>query len=161
MWSALAAGVDFAHALFMAAWVLGLPLLFLHRWTRLTRAFASYAIAFVALNLASRALLGECFLTALSQLCWDHAARAAGHAPVPREWFTVRAAEMVFRLTPSHRGVKLASEGLIFVTAVGVLVSALKTRRRPSQRATNQPVPYATKPTRMTTAKVPKRPNVA
>ena len=32
MWSALAACVDLAHALFMAAWVLGLPLLFLRRW---------------------------------------------------------------------------------------------------------------------------------
>ncbi len=161
MWSALAAGVDVAHALFMAAWVLGLPLLFLRRWTNLTRAFALYAIAFVTLNVASRELLGECFLTALSQLCWDHAAREAGRAPVPQEWFTVRLAEAVFRLTPSHRGVKLVSEGLILVTAIGVLASTIKKRGRPPRPAMSQPVPYATSPTRMTTARVPKRPNVA
>jgi hypothetical protein len=160
MWSAVAASVDLAHAFLMVAWVLGLPLLFVHRWPRLSRTFALYAIAFVALNLASRALLGECFLTALSQICWDQAARSAHHAPVPHEWFTVRLAEAAFRLTPTHRGIKLASEGLIFVTAVGVFASSLRTRQA-SRPATAQPVPYATSPTRTTTAKVPKRPNVA
>ena len=161
MWSALAVGVDLAHALFMAAWVLGLPLLFMHRWTTLSRAFALYAIVFVTLNIASRALLGECFLTAIAQMCWDQAAHSAHRAPVSHEWFTVRVAEAVFRLTPSHRGIKLASEALIFVTAVGVLASSLRARGRPTRSATAQPVPYATSATRMTTAKVPNRPNVA
>jgi hypothetical protein len=90
----------------------------------LTRAYAVYAIAFVALNLASRALLGECCLTTLSRACWQAAAMRGGHVPVPHEWFSVRMAEAVFRLTPSHRGVKLVSEALIFVTALGVLVSS-------------------------------------
>ncbi len=130
MWSTLAACVDFAHASLMAAWVLGLPLLFFRRWPRATRAYAVYAIAFVALNLASRALLGECFLTTLARACWQEAARAGGRVPVPREWFTVRMAEAVFRLTPSHRGIKLASEALIFVTAIGVLASSLSPRTR-------------------------------
>jgi hypothetical protein len=138
MWSALAACVDFAHASLMAAWVLGLPLLFLHRWPTLTRAYAVYAIAFVALNLASRALLGECFLTTLSRACWQEAATRGGHVPVPQEWFSVRMAEAVFRLTPSHRGVKLVSEALIFVTALGVLVSSHRSfggSTRPSSRS--------------------------
>ncbi|HTB76261.1 MAG TPA: hypothetical protein VK762_23600 [Polyangiaceae bacterium] len=157
MWSALAACVDFVHAIFMAAWVLALPLLFLRRWPRTTRAYAVYAIVFVTLNLASRALLGECFLTTLSRACWQEAARHGGHVPVPQEWFTVRLAEAVFRLTPSHRGVKLVSEALIFVTAIGVLAARRSARRSPRV----QPVPYATSPTRMTTARVPRRPNVA
>jgi hypothetical protein len=157
MWSALAAGVDVAHALFMAAWVLGLPLLFLRRWTRLTRGFAVYAILFITLNLASRALFGGCFLTVLAQACWDHASREAGRAQLSHEWFSVRLAEAVFRLTPSHRAVKLASEGLILLTAIGVLASPFRRGRRTSP----QPVPYATSATRTTTARVPKRPNVA
>jgi hypothetical protein len=186
MWSGLAACIDFAHALLMAAWVLGLPLLFVHRWPRATRAYAIYALAFITLNVASRALLGECFLTTLSRACWQAAARAGGRTPVPQEWFTVRLAEAVFRLTPSHRGIKRASEALIFATAIGVLVSfsplglaglrrlretwqrggtwlrGLHARKQPAEkRAENQPVPYATSPTRMTTASVPKRPNVA
>ena len=157
MWSALAACVDFVHAIFMAAWVLALPLLFLRRWPRATRAYAVYAIVFVTLNLASRALLGECFLTTLSRACWQEAARHGGHVPVPQEWFTVRLAEAVFRLTPSHRGVKLVSEALIFVTALGVLAVRRSARRSPGV----QPVPYATSPRRVTTARVPRRPNVA
>jgi hypothetical protein len=178
MWSALAAFVDAAHASFMAAWVLGLPLLFWRRWPRLTWAYAVYALVFIAINLASRALLGECFLTTIARACWQEAARAAGRAPVPREWFTVRMAEAVFRLTPTHRGVKVASEALIFVTAIGVLTSSLAARRRRGPRRDDghegrhegpekaeperpQPVPYATSPMRITTARVPKRPKVA
>jgi hypothetical protein len=133
MWSALAAYVDLLHAALMAAWILGLPLLFIPRWTAWRRAYCFYAIAFIAINLASRALLGECFLTTLSRACWQAAAMRGGHATVPHEWFTVRIAEAVFRLTPSHRGIKLVSEVLIFITALGVLVSwrrAAKARPR-------------------------------
>jgi hypothetical protein len=170
MWFALAACVDFAHAALMAAWVLGLPLLFFRRWRGVTRAYAVYAITFVTLNLASRALLGECFLTTLSRACWQEAARLGGRVSVPREWFTVRMAEAIFRMTPSHRGIKLASEALIFVTAIGVLVSlSPRTRAAPrggrGQREDSgpqtQPVPYATSPIKRTTARVPRRPNVA
>lgn len=129
MWSALAAYVDFFHAALMAAWVLGLPLLFVRRWTAWRRAYCVYSVAFIAINLASRALLGECFLTTLSRACWRAAAMRGGRAPVPQDWFTVRLAEAVFRLTPSHRGVKLASEVLIFITALGVLVSWRRTAK--------------------------------
>ena len=170
MWSALAACVDVAHASFMAAWVLGLPLLFWRGWPRATRVYAVYAIAFITLNVTSRALLGECFLTVLSRACWQAAAHAGGTTPASQEWFTVRMAEAVFRLTPSHRGIKLASEALILVTAIGVLVSSLSARDRGGPRRRRvvksapegaQPVPYATRPMSTTTASVPKRPNVA
>jgi hypothetical protein len=121
MWSALGAAVDVAHALFMAAWVLGLPLLFCHAQPRLRRAYALYAVAFIALNLASRAVLGECFLTALARACWERAAERGSGVPVSQEWFSVRLAEAVFRMTPTHGGIKIGSEALILVTAIGVL----------------------------------------
>ena len=112
----LGASIDFLHALLMAAWILGLPLLFSTRWPRLARAYAVYAIAFVVLNQASNLLLGECFLTTMSRTFWQRS-HASG---VTDEWFTVRIAEAVFSLTPSHRAIKLASEALILVTAIGV-----------------------------------------
>jgi predicted membrane metal-binding protein len=129
MWAFFGAAVDFLHALAMAAWALGLPLLFLHRWPRATRAFAVYAIAFVLLNQLSMWTLRECFLTTVARYFWEHAPDGTGS--VSREWFTVRVARAVFGLTPSHRLVKRVSEALIFATAIGVLASAWRMRRRP------------------------------
>jgi hypothetical protein len=122
MWSALGATVDVAHALFMAAWVLGLPLLFCHARPRLRRAYALYAVVFISLNLASRAALGECFLTALARACWVRAEHGAS-VPVSQEWFSVRLAKAVFQMTPTHASIKMGSEALILVTALGVLSS--------------------------------------
>jgi len=120
MWAALGAGVDLLHALLMAAWVLGLPLLFWHRWPRATRAYALFAIVFVVANQLSRALLGECFLTTIARACWNR----SGSAPADSsEWFTVRLAAAIFRLTPTHHAIKLATEALILIVAVGVLAS--------------------------------------
>ena len=110
------ASIDFVHALLMAAWILGLPLLFSTRWPRVARAYAVYAIAFVLVNQVSYLALGECFLTTLSRTFWQ---RAEG-STAATEWFTVRVAEAVFSLTPSHRAIKLASEALILATAIGV-----------------------------------------
>jgi hypothetical protein len=110
--------IDLIHSTVMAVWVLGLPLLFFHRWPRLTRAYALFAIMFIVLNQASYYLLGECFLTTLARACWQRSA-----VPVSREWFTERIAQAVFRMTPPHRLVKLVSEVLVLVTAIGVVVS--------------------------------------
>jgi len=118
MWASLAAGVDFVHALIMAAWVAGLPLLFWHRWPRLSRAYGIFAVAFIAVSQASHLLLGECFFTTLARWCMSESS-----SPVSGEWFTVRAAQAIFHLTPSHRSVVWVSEGLILVTAVGILAS--------------------------------------
>jgi hypothetical protein len=123
MLSAMGAAVDFAHATLMGAWVLGLPLLFWRRWPLATRVYAAFAIAFVVVNLTSRALLGECVLTTAARFFWDKAAASSGLPPASHEWFTVRAAEAIFKLTPSHRSIKLTSEVLILVTAVGVFLS--------------------------------------
>ncbi len=88
MWIAAAASVDMAHALLMALWVFGLPLLFWRRWPTVSRTYAAFALAFVAVNLTSRALLGECVLTTIARALWDRAAREAppGAVTVSGEW---------------------------------------------------------------------------
>ena len=121
------ASVDFFHALVMALWVIGLPLLFWHRWPRLTQMYAIYAIGFVAMNQLSDVLLDECFLTTLARAAWE-TTPSATPSDVSREWFTVRAAEAIFRLTPSHGAIKLATEGLILLTALGVAYRGLMHR---------------------------------
>jgi len=128
----LAVGTDFVHALLMAAWIAGLPLLFWHRWPRLTRLYAVYAIAFVALSQLSQSLLGECFLTDIALRFWD---QVPSSAPVSHEWFTVRIAQAIFHLAPSHRSIVLVSEGLIVATAAGALWSLhrLRVRGAPAQ----------------------------
>ena len=124
MGAVIGASIDFFHALSMAAWVLGLPLLFWHRWPRLTQIYAIYAIGFVAINLLSDVLLGECFLTTLARAAWE-----SNPPPLSREWFTVRMAEAIFRLTPSHQVIKLVSEGLILLTAAGVAYRSIVRHR--------------------------------
>ena len=135
MGETIGAFIDLMHALFMVAWVLGLPLLFWHRFPWATRGYALYAIGFVVVNQLSHALLGECFLTALARYAWEHAPGSGGSAPVSDEWFTVRFAEAIFHLTPSHRGIKLVSEALIFLTAIGVAFRALVEHRARTDRA--------------------------
>ena len=120
MGALLGASIDFIHALLMAAWVLGLPLLFWHRFPRATTTFAIYAVAFILLNQASHALLGECFLTTLARESWQRSPGSSGPDPTSDAWFTVRLAEAIFHLTPSHRSIKLISEALILSTALGV-----------------------------------------
>lgn len=137
----LGASVDVLHALFMVIWVLGLPLLFWHRFPRLTLAYAAYAVGFVVLNQLSELLLGECFLTSLARAAWQHAPRAGGPHVEPETWFTVRLAEAVFHMTPSHHGIKLASMVLIFVTALGVGFRGLVAFR--ARRAPNAIAPAA------------------
>jgi hypothetical protein len=122
MWQMLGSVVDAFHALLMAAWVLGLPLLFWPRWPRLTRAYGIYAIGFILGSQASHLLLGECVFTRLARFFWELPGPGDPRAS-SREWFTVRLAEAVFHLTPSHRSIVLVSEGFILATAVGVLVS--------------------------------------
>jgi len=114
----LAAAIDLLHALLMAAWVGGLPLLFWHRWPRLTRAYGIYAVVFIVVSQTSHALLGECVFTTIARWCVR-----ASSTPESDEWFTVRVAQAVFHLAPSHRSVVWASEALILVTAVGGLIS--------------------------------------
>jgi hypothetical protein len=119
MWHVLGASVDFLHAAAMAAWIAGLPLLFLgRRWPRASRAYVIFALAFIVLNQASHYLLGECFLTTIAR--WLYLHDRSGTASY--EWFTVRLAEAVFRMAPSHRSIVVVGQALVAATAVGALV---------------------------------------
>lgn len=135
MWSEIAALVDTVHAALMAAWILGLPFLFWHRWPRITKVYGLYAVAFVIVTRVSHWLLGECFLTSLSRRFWDAGGPSANDTD---EWFTVRFAKMVFGLTPSHRIIALGSEVLVFITAAGMLFSLYR-HHVPTQAATRRP----------------------
>jgi hypothetical protein len=127
MWAVLGSLVDAIHALLMVVWVAGMPLLFWHRWPRLTRAYAIYAVTFAGISQISRKLLGECFITTIARYFWEHGSPPRG-ADID-EWFTVRFSQAVFHMTPSHRSVVIVSEALIVVTAIGILVSRRHLRR--------------------------------
>jgi len=126
MFPALASLVDLLHALLMVAWVAGMPLLFWRRYPRATRWYAIYAIVFIVLNQASKALLGECFLTTVARFLWERGGAPPGTAP--EEWFTVRIAMAVFHMAPSHKAITLVAEALILVSAVGMLLSLRRSR---------------------------------
>ena len=126
MWSALGVAVDLVHALAMASWLLGLPLLFVRRWPRARLWYALYAAAFIVLSQASMLLMGECFLTSLTRWCWAHGPMHAAS----NDWFTVRLARAVFGMAPSRRIISWLSEALVLATAAGVSVSVVRARRR-------------------------------
>lgn len=132
MFPVLASLVDLAHALFMVAWVAGMPLLFWRRYPRATRWYAVYAIVFIVLNQASKMLLGECFLTTIARFFWEHG--GAPPAIAPEEWFTVRIAMAVFHLAPSHQAITVVAQILILVSAVGMLLSLRRQRASQSAR---------------------------
>jgi hypothetical protein len=136
VWSEMAALVDVAHAMLMAAWILGLPLLFWHRWPRVSAGYAVYATAFVVLNRLSQWYLGECFLTTAARHFWKGASAPARESD---EWFTVRFARWVFGLTPSHRVIAVGSELLILITAIGALVFLHRTASRRHARRRSSP----------------------
>jgi hypothetical protein len=119
MWQALGATIDCLHALAMVVWILGLPLLFVRRWPRLTIGYGIYAISFIALSQGSQLILGECFMTSLARLAWQKSS-----SPVDvTEWFSVRLAQDVFHLSPSRRVISRIGEALIVATTLGALLS--------------------------------------
>jgi hypothetical protein len=131
----LAPLIDVVHALLIAAWVLGLPLLVWRRHARLSRAYAIYALSFVLISQVSQWLLGECFLTTLARFAWE--SQPPGTAPPDvEEWFTVRAAQAVFGAAPSHRAVVIVSEALIVATALTALWSLHRPRVHRASAAT-------------------------
>lgn len=130
MWQVLGSLIDFLHALSMVLWVVGLPLLFVRRWPRLTKAYGVYAISFVVLSQGSKLLIGECFMTTLARLSWERSS-----SPVdPSEWFTVRASKAVFGMIPPHSVITHLGELLIFITAIGALLSLYRHRAELAER---------------------------
>ncbi len=116
-YAVLAAGVDLVHATSMVVYFVGLPLLFVHRWPRLSRAYAVYAITFVVLSQGSQLLLGHCFFTSLAGSLWER----SGWPVDADEWFTVRLASWIFHRAPSERSVSRIGDVAVFVTAIGAV----------------------------------------
>jgi hypothetical protein len=135
----VAAIIDAVHALLMVAWVVGLPLLFVHRWERLRRGYALYALTFIVLSKGSHWLLGSCFLTRLSTLLWRSGAIDTGDTP--ETWFTVRFAEAVFHMRPSEDAIVVAWNVLVALSCIGLLVSLRRTHsaQAAARRAARSP----------------------
>lgn len=118
----IAVSIQVFHALVMMLWILGLPLLFWHRYPKLTIGYACFALVFIIINQISHYTLGECILTTMERWCWDH----SGHHITTEQWFSVRFAHFIFGFTPSHHGIKVATELLIAISAIGGLSITLK-----------------------------------
>ena len=128
MWQSLGSAVDVFHALLMAGWILGMPLLFWHGRPRLTRAYAFFSLAFVVVSQVSRLVLGECIFTTLARWLWNHEPGTPDAHAAPDEWFSVRLARAIFDMAPSHRVIALTSEFLSVVVAIGILFSMRRLR---------------------------------
>ncbi len=113
----LAVGVDLVHAACMAVYFVGLPLLFVHRWPRMSWAYAIYAVGFVVLSQGSQLLLGHCFFTSLAGSFWER----SGHPVDVGEWFTVRLANWIFHFAPSERSVSRIGDAAVAITAIGAV----------------------------------------
>lgn len=124
MYRSLAAAVDTLHALSMLAWGLGLPLLFWHRFRRLSHAYMVFALVFVVVSVVSHLLLGECVLTTLARKLWLLGGGYREGVP-----FTALLANTVAGLRPTRREVVLLWEGAVFLTSAGSLWCWLRTRR--------------------------------
>jgi hypothetical protein len=122
----LSAAVDTLHALAMVAWVLGLPLLFWHRWPRLSGVYVVYSLAFVVITRVSHAILGECVLTTLSRDLWN----ASGLADRGHSSFTVRLVDAIAGIHFTEHSAVLLWEGAVFVCSAGMLWYLVDARRR-------------------------------
>lgn len=120
----LAVITDAFHALLMAMWVVGLPLMFWHRYRTVSIAYCSFSVAFIIVNQVSHYTLGECIFTTIADWFYHQAGQGA-----PDEWFTVRASRFIFGLTPSHRGIKILTEILIGFSAMGGIFFYLKRKQ--------------------------------
>lgn len=105
-----AAIIEFFHAVLMVLWVGTLPLLFWHRWPKLSLTTAIYTVTFALVNRVSHLFLGECVLTRL--------ARMAGGAQ-DDEWFTVKFARFVCGFIPTNHQVAVVEQVLIVIAAIG------------------------------------------
>jgi hypothetical protein len=116
---------DLVHATAMAVWGLGLPLLFWHRFERLSHAYTLFSITFVLTSVVSHLTFGECILTTLARELWQ--AGGSFREAVP---FTVTLTNRVAGLRPSTRSAVLLWEGAVLLTSLGSLWSWRKARRR-------------------------------
>jgi hypothetical protein len=112
----LAAATDVVHVVAMLAWGLGMPLLFWHRFPRLSRGYMWFSMAFVVVSVASRTILGECFLTTIARELWISGGGFRERVP-----FTVIATEWIAGIRPTTREAVLLWEIAVFATSAGGL----------------------------------------
>src|SRR5271157_877496 len=119
----LAVLTDVIHALLMLSWIVGLPLLFWHRYSRLSAGYAIYSLLFIIVNLTSQHVFGCCIFTVIAGWFYQQAGW-----PVTNEWFIVRAANLILGLTIPHKGIKVATELMVAISAIGALFLYAKER---------------------------------
>ncbi len=117
----LAVLTDVIHAILMVSWVAGMPLLFWHRYKKLSVLYCIFSLCFIAVNQISHYTLGCCVFTTIADWFYHQAGSIA-----PDEWFTVRASRFIFGLTPSQRGIKILTEILVAFSAVGGIFLYIK-----------------------------------
>lgn len=122
----------------MIVWGLGLPLLFWHRYERLSRAYNWFVIVFVVISVGSKLVLGECVLTTLARHLW--LAGGGYRAGVP---FTVLFVNAIAGIRPTTESAVLAWEIAITATSIGSLYCWRGTRpgrrRRDRRRVPRDP----------------------
>lgn len=128
--STLAMLVDLTHTATMLVWGLGLPLLFWHRFERLSLLYTWFAVLFVVSTVMSRLVLGECFLTTIARELW--LASGGFRERVP---FTVVLTNTVAGFRPSDRGVVVLWELAVLITSLGSLWSWRKAQARRAAKA--------------------------
>ncbi len=130
----LSSSVDVIHAVAMVVWVLGLPLMFWHRWPRASRAYLVYSLTFVVITRVSHEFLGECFLTTLSRDLWN----ASGLSVRGHSSFTVRLVNAVAGIRFTEQSAVVLWEAAVFVCCAGMLwylAAQRRRRRRPDNAA--------------------------
>jgi hypothetical protein len=120
-----AIAIDFIHALLMVMWVFGMPLLFWHRYPKVSMAYCWFSLAFIIVNQASQYFLHECVFTTIAGWLYAHTS-----ASVSDEWFAVRIPKAVFGFVPTHRSIKLLTEILIGVSAIGGIYSLFRRKKK-------------------------------
>lgn len=125
----MAMTVDVTHAAAMLVWGLGLPLLFWHRFERLSHWYTWFAASFVVTTVLSRIALGECFLTTLARELWEAAGGFRDHVP-----FTVVLVSTVAGLRPTTRTAVLLWELAVLFTSLGSLWSWRRAHARRSAK---------------------------
>lgn len=109
--------VDVIHAIAMMLWVIGLPLLFYNKYPSLSIGYAIYSILFIIINQLSHYYWGHCIFTVLSNYYY----KLANSNVDTGEWFSIRFARYIFGLTPTHKGVNIATQLLIMISSFGCL----------------------------------------
>ena len=110
--------VDTVHAALMVAYFVGIPLLFYHRWPRVSHIYAVFAVTFVIFSQGPKLIWGHCFLTPLASELWHR----SGTSVVATEWFTVRLSNLVFHSAPSHRIISWIGDAFVLIAAVGAVL---------------------------------------